>query len=77
MDAAKREAEEEAAKTDFYRKMSHSLRTPLTIVSTNIQTAKRRPQEADELLDKSQAEIMKMADTISHALKDGDKGAGE
>ena len=71
-EAAKREAEELAAKMDFYHKMSHSLRTPLTIVSTNIQTARRRPQEADELLTKSQAEIMKMADTISDALKDSD-----
>jgi signal transduction histidine kinase len=75
--AAKRETEKLAAKTDFYRKMSHDLRTPLTVVSTNIQTARRRPEEAYELLTKSQSEIMKMADMISDALKDGDKGAGE
>ena len=76
-EAAKREAKELAAQTDFYRKMSHSLRTPLTIVSTNVQTAMRRPQESAELLTKSHAEIMKMADAISEALKDGEKGAGE
>lgn len=63
-----------AEKTDFYRQMSHNLRTPLTIVSTNIQTARRRPEEADELLTKSQAEIMKMAEMIDDALKDGGKG---
>ena len=74
---AKRRAEELAAKTDFYRKMSHDLRTPLTIVSTNIQTARRRPEEAGELLTHSQSEIMKMADMISNALKNGEKGAGE
>jgi signal transduction histidine kinase len=76
-EAVKRKAEEAAAEIDFYRKMSHSLRTPLTVISTNIQTAKRRPNEADELLTHSQAEIMKMAAMISDALKDGEKGAGE
>jgi hypothetical protein len=74
---AKRHERELSAKTDFYRKMSHDLRTPLTLVSTNIQTAWRRPEEAYELLTKSQNEIMKMADMISDALKDGDKEAGE
>jgi hypothetical protein len=75
--AAKLEAEKLAEKTEFYRKMSHDLRTPLTIVSTNIQTAQRRPEEAFELLADSQAEIMRMAGMISDALKDGEKGAGE
>jgi signal transduction histidine kinase len=67
----KREAEELASKTDFFRKMNHAMRTPLTIISTNIQTAKRRPEEADELLTDSQAEIMKMAKMIDDALSDG------
>jgi signal transduction histidine kinase len=74
---ARRKSEELAAETGFYRKMSHALRTPLTIVSTNIQTARRRPEEAFDLLTDSQAEIMKMAAMISDALKDGEKGAGE
>ncbi|MDR0875357.1 MAG: hypothetical protein LBN12_04010 [Clostridiales Family XIII bacterium] len=74
---AHRKAEELAAETAFYRRMSHDLRTPLTVVSTNIQTAQRRPEEAGKLLTDSQAEIMKMSDMISDALKDGEKGAGE
>lgn len=76
-EAVKRQAEEQAAKINFYRKMGHDLRTPLTIVSTNIQTARRRPDEAYGLLTDAQGEIMKMAEMISGALKDGDKGAGE
>jgi signal transduction histidine kinase len=70
----RRAFDEISAKTDFYRRMSHDLRTPLTKVSTNIQTAKRRPQEAAELLEKSQDEIMKMAAMIDDALSDGDEG---
>ncbi len=65
---AKRREEELSAQTDFYRKMSHNMRTPLTVVSTNIQTARRRPQEAYALLEDSQAEIMKMASMIDTAL---------
>jgi hypothetical protein len=67
-------AEELTAKTDFYRRMSHDLRTPLTKVSTNIQTARRRPEEAEELLTKSQDEIMKMAEMIGNALQETDEG---
>jgi len=76
-EAARRKAEELAAKTDFYRILSHTLRTPLTVVSTNVQTALRRPEEASELLTQSQEEIMKMAEMIDDALKDDEKGAGE
>ena len=61
-------------RTNFYREMSHGLRSPLTVVSTNIQTARRRPEEADSLLKDSQTAIMKMAETIDDALKDGDEG---
>lgn len=69
------ELEELAAKTDFYRKMNHALRTPLTIVSTNIQTVRRRPEEADELLTESQDEIMRMAEMIDKTLQDDEEGA--
>jgi len=69
----RREMEELAAQTSFFRKMNHALRTPLTVVSTNIQTARRRPEEADELLTESQSEIMKMAEMIDDALQDSDK----
>jgi len=62
-----------AEETAFYRKMSHSMRTPLTIISTNIQTARRRPEEAGALLEHSQAEIMKMAGMISDALADSEE----
>jgi hypothetical protein len=48
---AKRETEKLAAKTDFYRRMSHQLRTPLTVISTGVQVALRRPDEAPELLN--------------------------
>jgi len=61
-------------RTDFYRVMSHNLRTPLTVISTNIQTARRRPEEASMLLEDSQGVLMEMADTIESALEDDDKG---
>ncbi|GHV11234.1 hypothetical protein FACS1894219_02040 [Clostridia bacterium] len=69
---AKREAAELAAKTDFYRRMSHDLRTPLTVISTGVQVALRRPEEAPELLTRAQSEIMKMAGMIDQALGSGD-----
>ncbi len=72
----KRRERELAAQADFYRRMNHNMRTPLTIVSTNIQTARRRPEEAAELLTASQAEIMKMAAMIDDALKDDEKAPG-
>ena len=58
-------------KTDFYHKMAHDLLTPLTIVSTSIQVAKVEPEDK-ELMNKSQAEIMKMAGMINDALRGGD-----
>jgi signal transduction histidine kinase len=69
---ARREAEELSAKTDFYRKMSHNLRTPLTRVSTNIQVVKNHPQMADAFLEEAQAEIMDMAKMIGDALEESD-----
>ena len=71
---ARWKARELTARTGFYRRMSHDLLTPLTKVSTNVQTARRRPREADALLAKSQDEIMKMADMIGDALEQGDEG---
>jgi len=68
--------EELQLKTKFYRRVSHKLRTPLTVISTSIQTAKRRPEKAEELLTISQAKIMEMAEMIEDALKDGDEEAG-
>ena len=68
---ARRKAHELTAKNDFYHRMAHDLLTPLTKVSTNVQTARRRPREADVLLTKSQDEIMKMAGMINVALKEG------
>ena len=64
----KRELE---AKAEFYHSMAHSLLTPLTRISTNIQTADRKPERAAELLGKSQEEIMRMSEMINAALDDG------
>lgn len=61
----KRREEELTAQTDFYRKMSHSIRTPLTIISTNIQIANRQEATDHERLTKSQDEIMRMAQPAS------------
>ena len=74
---ARNEADELAAKTDFFKKMNHNLRTPLTKISTNIQIAKTMPEDYKELLEKSQAEIMLIADMINDALDDGREGADE
>jgi hypothetical protein len=70
----RRRAEELAAKTDFYHRLSHDLLTPLTVVSTNVQVANMYPETDHERLVKSQAEIMKMAAMINRALM-GDRGA--
>ncbi|GHU79778.1 hypothetical protein FACS1894191_3360 [Clostridia bacterium] len=73
-EAAKLASKEAAAKNDFYHKMSHSLLTPLTKVSTKVQLAKMEPEDAAELLTKAQAEIMKMAEMINDALTDETEG---
>jgi signal transduction histidine kinase len=67
-ETAKRMSKEAEAKNDFYYKTSHALLTPLTKVSTKVQLAKMEPEDAAELLTKSQAEIMKMAEMINDAL---------
>jgi signal transduction histidine kinase len=72
----KRRAEEFSAKTDFYRRMSHELLTPLTKVSTNIQVADTVEDTDHERLAKSQEEIMKMAGMINHALSDSNEEEG-
>ncbi|MCL2638165.1 MAG: hypothetical protein FWD48_07295 [Oscillospiraceae bacterium] len=69
-EAAKRQAEEKAAEADFYKKMSHQLLTPLTVVSTSIQTIKIKPEKTEELINKSQDKIMEMADMINAALSE-------
>lgn len=68
-----RRFDEVSAKTDFYHKMSHDLLTPLTRVSTNVQTARRVPEEADGLLQDAQTDIMGMAEMINTALREGGK----
>ncbi|GHV55235.1 hypothetical protein FACS1894216_17030 [Synergistales bacterium] len=73
-ETAKRASEEAAAKNAFYCKMSHALLTPLTKISTNVQIARLKPEQADELLTKSQAEIMKIADMINDALAEETEG---
>lgn len=67
-----KETEKMLAEGKFYRRMSHNLLTPLSIVSTNVQIAKMLPEQAEELLTNSQAEIMKMADMIRSALDDSE-----
>jgi signal transduction histidine kinase len=73
---AKNKAAELTAETEFYRRMSHDLRTPLTRISTNIQIANRQQETDHERLTKSQDEIMGMADMIDTALGDSiERGA--
>jgi len=71
---ARRKVRELAAATDFYHRMAHDLLTPLTIVSTNVQIANKKPEEAPRLLQDAQQEIMTMAEMINNAL---DKAAEE
>lgn len=62
----------------FYRRMSHELRTPLTKISTNIQIVNRQQTIDHERLNKSQDEIMRMAEIIDEALNDRkESGADE
>ena len=74
MEAATIAAEEHAARAGFYQKMAHELLTPLTKVSTNVQVAKRHPEESDALLGKAQDEIMKIAGIINTALDETESG---
>ena len=69
-ETAKHEAEEKAAEADFYKKMSHQLLTPLTVVSTNIQTIRLRPDDTEKLISKSQDKIMEMSAMINAALSE-------
>ena len=74
MEAATRAAREHAARAGFYQKMAHELLTPLTKVSTNVQVAKRHPEEADALLGRAQGEIMVIAEIINRALDETESG---
>jgi signal transduction histidine kinase len=76
-ETAKREAEELSRQTEFYRRMSHKLRTPLTKISTNIQMANRREETDHERLTKSQDEIMRIADMINKALDGGGESGAD
>ena len=76
-EAAQHEAGEAAAKSLFLHKMAHSLLTPLTKVSTNVQlTQQLKPDDSDELLLKSQDEILKMAEMINEALDENTSSRG-
>jgi hypothetical protein len=66
-----------AAKTDFYRRMSHDLRTPLTKISTNIQIVNHQESIDHERLTKSQDEIMRMSEMIDDALEDRGESEGD
>jgi signal transduction histidine kinase len=72
---ARRKAEELTSRTAFYHGMAHDLLTPLTRVSTNVQMANMRPEEAGGLLVSSQEDIMKMAGMINEALSNEYEGA--
>ena len=74
MQAAMQAAEEHAARAGFYQKMAHEMLTPLTKVSTNVQVAKRHPEEADKLLGRAQDEIMVIAENINRALDETESG---
>jgi signal transduction histidine kinase len=70
----RRKFDEISAKTAFYRRVSHDLLTPLTRVSTCVQSANARPGDADMLLTKAQSDIMEMAAMINDALRQGREG---
>jgi signal transduction histidine kinase len=76
-EAVRLRAEELAAKTDFYHRMSHDMLTPLTRVSTNIQVAKMKPEKAAELLTEAQGDIMRMAGMINDALNEGNNAPSD
>ena len=76
MEAATLAAEEHAARAGFYQKMAHELLTPLTKVSTNVQVAKRHPEEAGTLLVKAHDEIMEIAEIINKALDETERSGG-
>lgn len=60
--------QEHARQLDFFRRMNHNIRTPLTIISTNMQVCEAFPERNPELLPMSQEEIMKIAAMIDAAL---------
>jgi signal transduction histidine kinase len=70
---AKRKSKEATAKVDFYHRLAHDLLTPLTKVSTDIQSANRKEETDHKRLTDSQADIMEMASMINSALRDYDK----
>jgi signal transduction histidine kinase len=68
------EAQRLETKAEFYRRMNHKIRTPLTRVSTNIQIANMREITDHERLIKAQQEIMQVSEMISTKQNDDDSG---
>ncbi|MDR1765518.1 MAG: HAMP domain-containing histidine kinase [Lachnospiraceae bacterium] len=64
------------AKTEFLSNVSHEMRTPLTVISVNVQTVAEildelavKDAEAGELLKNAQDEVMRLARMVSGVLK--------
>jgi len=53
--------------------MSHNIITPLTRISTNVQTANKKEGTDHERLAGAQADVMLIKDMVSRALFDGRK----
>jgi hypothetical protein len=70
----KRNEEELIRKTDFYHRMAHDILTPLTKVSTCVQSANEEPDEAEELLSSAQAVIMEIAAVVNDTIRKGKEG---
>jgi signal transduction histidine kinase len=63
------------AKTEFLANSSHEMRTPLTIISVNVQTVKNiledlafKDPDADKLLQNAQEEVMRLARMVGGML---------
>jgi signal transduction histidine kinase len=68
-------AQSNRAKTEFLSNTSHEMRTPLTVISVNVQTVKNLLEDlsindpaAEELLKNSQSEIMRLARMVGGML---------
>jgi signal transduction histidine kinase len=68
-------AESNRSKTEFFANASHEMRTPLTVISVNVQTVadilselSLKDDEARELLKSAQSEIMRLARMVGGIL---------